>query len=372
MDSTGEKIVHQTQIASKNQAVPHLAPERIALLTRLLTEKISNAINEIDEINDRTHLLSLNARIESARAGGEAGAAFGVVASAIKGLSEKSSQVAIQMASETQTAISELERISSELVSNLSDVHGMRLSDLALTNIELIDRNLYERSCDVRWWATDSSVTDALTNPTLQSLRHCSKRLATILSAYTVYFDLALCDLKGKIVVNGRPDTYRSVGTECGKMDWFRSALATRSGEEYGFESVRVSPLVNGKRAITYSCAVRAGGEANGEAIGALGIIFNWDSLSQVVLCDAPIESESRATTRLCIVDDSGLILADTQQRQLQESLDLRAIQSAVKSEKGHANITLDGKSYLVGYARSPGYETYKTGWHSLILQEDK
>ena len=30
-----------------------------------------------------------------------------------------------------------------------------------LTNIDLIDRNLYERSCDVRWWATDSSVVDA-------------------------------------------------------------------------------------------------------------------------------------------------------------------------------------------------------------------
>ena len=236
-----------TRPAPEAPAGAHFAPERIALLARLLTEKMSKAIEEIDEINDRTHLLSLNARIESARAGGEAGAAFGVVASAIKGLSEKSSQVAIQMANETQTAIAELERISSELVANLSDVRGVRLSDLALTNMELIDRNLYERSCDVRWWATDSSVTDALILQTALSLNHCGKRLATILSAYTVYFDLVLCDLSGKIVANGRPEIYRSVGVNCAGAEWFRTALATGSGGEFGFESVHISPLANGK-----------------------------------------------------------------------------------------------------------------------------
>ena len=34
--------------------------------------------------------------------------------------------------------------------------------DLALNAIEFIDRNLYERTCDVRWWATDSAVVDCV------------------------------------------------------------------------------------------------------------------------------------------------------------------------------------------------------------------
>ena len=368
--------MHQTQRLAEKLSAPdtrkgnNFAPERIAALTQILTEKISNAINEIDEINDRTHLLSLNARIESARAGGEAGAAFGIVASAIKGLSEKSSLVATQMANETQTALSELEHINAELVANLSLVNGMRISDLALTNIELIDRNLYERSCDVRWWATDRSVTEALTAQTTETQKYCAGRLGAILNAYTVYFDLILCDLTGKIVANGRPEIYRSVGLNCGQADWFRAALATRSGDEFGFESVHVSPLVNGKRVLAYSCAVRAGGESNGEIFGVLGILFNWDSLAQTVVCEAPVAAERKAATRLCIVDDAGLILADTERRQLQESLDLRSIRAAISAGKGHALLTLNGKSYLVGYAHSPGYETYKTGWHSLILQD--
>ena len=29
----------------------------------------------------------------------------------------------------------------------------------------------------------------------------------------------------------------------------------------------------------------------------------------------------------------------------------------------------LQGRAYCIAHAASPGYETYRTGWHSLILQ---
>ena len=35
-------------------------------------------------------------------------------------------------------------------------MRSLVMDNLALNAIELIDRNLYERTCDVRWWATDS------------------------------------------------------------------------------------------------------------------------------------------------------------------------------------------------------------------------
>ena len=42
---------------------------------------------------------------------------------------------------------------------------GERMVDLSLNAIELIDRNLYERTCDVRWWATDSAIVDCAATP---------------------------------------------------------------------------------------------------------------------------------------------------------------------------------------------------------------
>ena len=66
-----------------------------------------------------------------------------------------------------QVALKKINDFSS-ILSN--QVRGTRLSDLALNNIDLIDRNLYERSCDVRWWATDSSIWHACSDPSLDNL----------------------------------------------------------------------------------------------------------------------------------------------------------------------------------------------------------
>ena len=249
-------------------------------------------------------------------------------------------------------------------------MRGTRLSDLALTNIELIDRNLYERSCDVRWWATDSSIVTALVQKTPDAMRDGSRRLGIILDSYTVYFDLVLCDLSNKVIASGRPEKYRSEGTDCSQAAWFRAALASKFGTEFGFESVHASPLVNGQRVLAYSAAVRTGGSAQGEPIGVLGILFNWDALAQTIVENTPVEAERKSATRICIVDEKGRVLADTHDRQLRDTLDLREIQNAVGAAKGYAALTFQGTPCMIGYAQSPGYETYATGWHSVLIQE--
>ena len=58
--------------------------------------------------------------------------------------------------------------------------------DLSLNAIELIDRNLYERTCDVRWWATDSAIVGCAATRDAAAVAHVSDRLGVILSAYTV------------------------------------------------------------------------------------------------------------------------------------------------------------------------------------------
>ncbi len=359
---------HTTESGSaQHSAESNCTPERIAELAGILTVRMRNAIRVISKINDRTHLLSLNARIEAARAGGEAGEAFGVVASAIKDLSAQTATAAQKMASETQEAIGELQRISQTLATN---VRGTRLCDLALTNIELIDRNLYERSCDVRWWATDSSPVEALNQQTPEAYRYCSKRFGVILNAYTVYLDLVLCDLNGKIVANGRPDRYKSQGMTCAQAPWFRAALETKSGDEFGFQSVHASPLVNGERVLAYSCCVRTDGEAHGKPLGVLGILFNWDALAQTIVTDTPLPPDEKDRTRVCIVDKDGFVLADTENRQLQETLDFAERPSLFQEKQGFLHARFGGADCCIAHAHSPGYETYATGWHALIIQK--
>lgn len=327
-----------------------------------LSQMLTDAISEISDINANTRLLALNARIEAARAG-EAGAAFSVVAGEVQSLSEKTSGVANELATQTKQSIAEL----SDIIG--TSVRGTRLSDIALTNIDLIDRNLYERSCDVRWWATDSSVVDALSQGTADAHLFACKRLGVILNSYTVYVDLVLADLTGKIVANGRPDQFKSIGRSVADQDWFTSAQRTKSGEEFGFQTAHRSDLIERQPALVYSCGVREGGQANGKMIGVLGIIFNWEALAQTIMKAVPLASAEKSITRSTIIDASGHVLADSFEKHLVDTLDVSAVPDVFTRKKGFFATHYQGRDCCIGFAKAPGFETYTTGWYSLIIQ---
>ena len=182
------------------------SPERILQLSRAAVGCIEGTGQEIAQINLQTRILAFNAQIEASRAG-EAGKCFGVVASEMVLLSNRTQEAAGQLQNESLRLIRELSVICERLG---SEVRGQKLSDLALANIDLIDRNLYERSCDCRWWATDRAMVAALgEGATEAERRHAGERMGVILKAYTVYFDIVLADAAGRIVANGNGGEYK-------------------------------------------------------------------------------------------------------------------------------------------------------------------
>jgi Methyl-accepting chemotaxis protein (MCP) signalling domain len=176
----------------------------IARLTAEVNQIACEKTRSIQQITNQMKMLALNALIESSRAGAQ-GAGFAVVAQEVRGVGRQ-----------VETIAKELEGQLTKRTGNLMDSiarmtersRGDRLVDLSLNAIELIDRNLYERTCDVHWWATDSAVVHCAAAPSMSATQHVSERLAVILAAYTVYLDLWLCDLDGKILANGRSDRF--------------------------------------------------------------------------------------------------------------------------------------------------------------------
>lgn len=327
-----------------------------------LATAVESAVGKIRAVNSNTRTLALNARIEAARAG-QHGAAFGVVASEMQELSSRTTQVADLLATTTNFKINEL----LGLIGN--NIRGTRLSDLALTNIDLIDRCLYERTCDVRWWATDNSLTEAMQANSSEALQHASRRMGVILNAYTVYHDLVLCDLDGRVVANGRPDRFHSVGKSCAGHTWFTSARGTFSGDQFGFQSAHMSDLVEGQPSLIYSCTVREGGNAQGQVLGVLGVIFNWSSLAEPILRNLPIADEERAHTECLIVDASGHILASHLGCEHNATLHLPEFTRVLTEKKGYFTAEYQGRQSCIAHAKAPGFETYSTDWYSLIIQ---
>ncbi len=343
-----------------------LSPERITDLTVQLASKMDRAIKNIQDINLQTHVLSINANVEATRAG-EAGLSFAVVATEMGALSGKIESLVKKLESETSDDFKEIARINEHISTNF---RGTRLSDLALVNIDLIDRNLYERSCDVRWWASARSIVDAITEKTPEACEFVSQRMGIILDSYTVYFDLVVSDLEGVIIANGRKDLYNSVGQNVSDSKWFRAAMECATGEDYGWETVHRSPLVNNELALVYTTAVRKDGEAHGKAIGALGIIFRFEALAQTIVEDVHFSKEEKERSRVCIVSDKGLVLADSDHRNLEDTIDFERKDELFNNKKGFIIDKYNGSKCCIGHATAPGYETYTTGWHSLIIQK--
>jgi hypothetical protein len=270
------------------------------------------------------------------------------------------------MATDAGGAIAELQRISRELATN---VRGDRLVDLARMNIDLIDRNLFERTADVRWWATDSSLVDALENPTPAGMAFATRRLGVILSAYTVYHDIVLANEHGEIVANGKPGTFQSVGGNVAKDPWFTASMATATGDDYGFQTAHRSELVGDRPVLVYSCGVRAGGEARGKLLGVLGVVFDWEDLSGGVISSTPIVEHERPLTDICIADGTGLVLAANTLRPLEDRLEIPGRDVLFRQTRGFVLGEIKGKPTVFAHAQAPGYQGYTTGWHSLIVQ---
>ncbi len=339
---------------------------RVVALSQAMRRHVTGAVDHMQEINRGIHLLSMNARIEAARAG-SAGAGFGVVGQELTRLSANMKEAAATLMADSQAKGAQLDAVLRLLN---EDVVATRLCDLAFNAIDIVDRNLYERSCDVRWWATEPAIADCLKLGTAQSRQFASQRLGQILDSYTVYADLVVADAEGRVVVNGRPARYRSAGTNVADSEWFRAAMAMRSDSEFGFQSMHASTLVDRQSTLVYSSAVRDPAAPAARPLGALGILFKWQALGQAVVEQLPLSDAERKCTRACLVDGKGRILADTAIHSGAQLLEFAERDWLFREKRGVVSTLVAGRPVMVCHAASQGFETYRTGWHALLLRD--
>lgn len=337
-----------------------LRPERILELSERLSAVAGQRIGEIAAVNRMAKMLSVNALIVAARAG-DAGKSFAVVAEEFKKISDEIDVIAASMESEVAADLKELRAVGGGILEHL---HGQRLVDLALNAIEIVDRNLYERTCDVRWWATDPAVVECLADPSAEKARYASRRLGVILDAYTVYLDLWICDAAGRVVATGRPQRYpRTAGASVAGAAWFQQAMRTASGMEFAACDIQQEPTLDQAPVATYATAIRAGGDADGKVLGVLGIHFDWRPQAQAVVDGVRLTEGERARSRVLILDQAHRVLAASDGRGvLSETV-------ALNVSAGSAGCYTD-KGLTVGYALTPGYETYAgMGWYGCVQQ---
>ena len=241
--------------------------------------------------------------------------------------------------------------------------------------VDLLDRNLYERSDDCRWWALAGELRSALALPQLEaaSLQKIEQVLGTINGLYTVYTRLFVYDRNGVIIASSgdsgtgagtdSTDSADSVHTEAVvgssiDADCLSHVLQLRSAQHYHVSGFEPSTLYDGQPTYIYHAALRAPGDEH-RVIGGIGIVFDSAPELRNMLVDA---IAGRRNMHAFFVHRDGVILSGTDPRHPVGTclaLDAALLQTA----NGESAVTIsvhDGQYAIVASSASCGYREFK------------
>jgi methyl-accepting chemotaxis protein len=100
--------------AGQDDTSSHVDLQSVVDLSRKMLANVMETAGQITQINRETRILSMNARVEAARAGA-AGAGFGVVAEELTRLSDNISSAASHMLDQSKQLNAELDAIIARL-----------------------------------------------------------------------------------------------------------------------------------------------------------------------------------------------------------------------------------------------------------------
>lgn len=339
-----------------------MSSQQIHTIIQTIQDEVQRFAKTNETIASHTNLLALNATIEAARAG-DYGKGFAVVASEVKSLATQAAQNSKEFRT---TVLSKIQGKSEELVHQFDSKDRSRLSEMAQTLVQLIVRNLYERTADVRWWATDEAFYKCLEHITEESKTHATKRLGIINKFYTVYLNLLLVDKHGQVVATSQPDVFPSaVGASVANAYWFQSALATQRGDEYAVDDIYNDFHHKNQPVAVYSAAVRAGGELTGEVLGVLGVFFDWGEQSRSIVQDEPnLTKDEWTRSRVLLLDAKMRVIAASDRQGLLMPFNLQTSGNTKGSY-------VDEEGNIVAFAKTLGYQEYDgLGWYAVVIQK--
>lgn len=234
---------------------------------------------------------------------------------------------------------------------------------LAALAVDVLDRNLYERANDCRWWALDRTFAQALQNEI--PAERATAVLRHINGLYTVYHNIVLFDVHKRIVAVSNPESAGLVGTSI-SSDWAGKTLALRGTQEYAISAFEPSSLYADRPTLTFGAVIRGNG---GRTLGGIGVVFDSQPQFAAMLRDSLPRTESGAITAGSIglfVDPEMRVIAATTQYQPGDILPLsrdvlrQSMHQGNRTEARATIVTLNDMTYAVGVRGTTGYREYR------------
>lgn len=313
------------------------------------------------DINADLGLLVLNGQIASAR---KNASEFMPVLEAIK-------QIGSDIANIFTASVNSLQEVT------VMSSHLNNAGFLAALAADIMDRNLYERANDCRWWALTSAFRRNLAHSDISSgeKQQIGEILHYINALYTVYTNLYVYDAMGEILAVSDSRQAYLVGTRVDAATGAHAALQNSDSQKYSVSPFVDSHLYQQRHTYIYNAAITDLANPQ-KVLGGIGIVFDSEPQFSAMLQEILPRNENGQLLSDCFAlftDRNKSIIAVANQPHLKVgdnlALDDRFFGLA-KGERSSDIIQFAGKSYVLGMAASKGYREYKTvdGYQNDVL----
>ena len=233
------------------------------------------------------------------------------------------------------------ERASTELLTTVAASLLGEAQFLAGLSVDILDRNLYERANDCRWWAASPALAT-------MDAAVARKTLAHINGLYTVYADILLFDTTGRVVAASRDH-----GVEGSTLadPWVAECLGLRDPMAYAVSPFDASALYGGAGTYVYAAPILAGGRA----IGGVGLVFDSTPQFEAML-RAALPEAAGAVAAFCRPD--GAVISRTGELPVTLPADVLGL---TPGQSWSGVLAEGGRCFVIGATAGNGYREFKT-----------
>jgi len=240
--------------------------------------------------------------------------------------------------------------------------------------VDLLDRNLYERSDDCRWWALTPELQSALATPgqSGDAVRNIAGILDYINKLYTVYARIFVYDRSGRILASTNP---ASSATPSGSVIGQRldaatleRVLALASEQDYHVTPFEATPLYDGESTYIYHAAIRDPQDES-QVVGGIGIVFDSSREFSAMLRGGL--SDKSGVSAFYIDRHARIISSTDPSRPAGTTLDIEPGLLSLENGSSVSRIVLHNGHYsIMGCSVSNGYREFKVsdGYREDVL----
>ena len=236
------------------------------------------------------------------------------------------------------------------------------LADLIL---DIMDRNLYERANDCRWWALTPDFREILENGVLNESEreHLGDILAYINNLYTVYTNLFLYDKNGLVVAVSNKDEKHLIGQRLSNQ-WVAKTLEITDSSKYYVSDFEQSNLYGTKHTYIYNAPVLSLNEKE-KVLGGIGIVFDSEVEFEAMINESlPKQEDGRTVDGLFAVmttNEQIIIASNKEEYNSGQFFNIdKKYFDLNPGESVSEIIDYEGTYYALGVQCSKGYREYK------------